>query len=54
MKNEPTIDELRKRRLDLMNLFNYAETEYVRQILKVNLRRVQDTLYTKTKKDIYL
>lgn len=53
MKNEPTIHELKKRRLDLMNLFNHAETEYVRQILKVSLRRVNDKLFIRTNLNIY-
>lgn len=53
MKNQPTIHELKKRRIDLMNLFNYAETDYVRQILKVSVRRVNDQLFIRTKSDIY-
>ena len=53
MKNEPTIDQLKKRRLDIMNLFNYAETDYVRQILKVKLRRVNDQLFIRTNLNIY-
>ena len=54
MKVEPSIDELRARRLDIMNLFDHAKNDYVRKSLHYKLKSINRDLFTITKNSIYL
>jgi hypothetical protein len=54
MKVKPSIDELKERRLDILNLFNHAKTNYVRRDLHYKLKSINRDLFTITKNTIYL
>lgn len=51
---QPTIDELKARRVDLITLCEFATTKYTRQLLHDKLKSVNRDLYTLTKNTIYL
>ena len=53
MKSLPTLDELRLRRLDILNLTAVAQTNYMKAILYSRLKSVNRDLYTITKNPIY-
>lgn len=54
MSQDPIVDELKARRKDILNLFNQAETEFMRRHLNSKIKSVNRHLFTITKNPIYL
>lgn len=52
-KQLPTLEELKERRLEILGLYPYIKTDYMRDTLHRRMISVNRDLYTLTKNPIY-